>query len=190
MNVVLVHGILDNGSIFNKMVAHFEQRGIKCYAPSLTPSDGRTGLDDLANQLKLHIDNTFLQQNVSIVGFSMGAMIARYYLQHLGGAKTTPQFFSVSAPHKGSVWSYLYPGKGAKQMRPDSAFLRDLDNSVDCLQGIDIYSYWTPFDLVIIPPTSSRWDIAHNIKIKALCHPCMLSNPQLISDIYHKLTAP
>jgi hypothetical protein len=52
MNVVFVHGILDNGSIFNKMIAYFEQQGVRCYAPSLTPSDGRTGLDELAIQLQ------------------------------------------------------------------------------------------------------------------------------------------
>jgi triacylglycerol lipase len=189
MNLVFVHGILDNGSIFDKMIAFFEQHGIPCYAPSLTPSDGRTGLDELANQLKRHIDSELAPDRpISIIGFSMGAMIARFYLQRLGGFKITRQFFSISAPHKGSVWSYFYPGKGTKQMRPGSPFLQELDNSVDCLQGMNIYSYWTPFDLVIIPPSSSQWEIAHNIKINALCHPCMLRNTRLIANIHDKLT--
>lgn len=189
MNVVCVHGIFDTGSIFNKMREHLAQRGIRCYAPSLTPSDGRAGLDELAKQLKHRIDDEFtLGQRISIVGFSMGAIIARYYLQRLGGLKRSQRFFSISGPHKGSVWSYCYPGKGAKQMRPGSEFLRQLDASADCLQGMEIYSYWTPFDLMIVPPTSSLWDRARNIKISALCHPCMLGKQKLFTDIYDKLT--
>lgn len=170
------------------MIAFFEQRGISCYAPALTPSDGRTGLDDLAQQLKRYIDNNIeYKRDFSIIGFSMGAMITRFYLQRLGGFNTTQQFFSVCGPHKGSLWSYFYPGKGTKQMRPGSAFLRELNDSVDCLCNMEIYSYWTPFDLVIMPPTSSIWHIAQNIKINALCHPCMLSNQFLFTDVYDKL---
>jgi triacylglycerol lipase len=188
MNVVFVHGILDNGSIFNKMIAHFEQQGVRCYAPSLTPSDGRTGLDELAIQLQGLLENTLTAEHpISIVGFSMGAIITRYYLQKLGGFRTTRQFFSISAPHKGSVWSYCYPGKGAKQLRPSSSFLQELEKSENCLQKMEIYSYWTPFDLVILPPRSSIWSVAHNIKINAWCHPCMLSKQSLISDVYRRL---
>lgn len=189
MNLVLVHGILDNGAVFKKMTAHLEHRGIRCYAPSLTPSDGRYGLEELASQLKRRIDREFADaQSLSIAGFSMGAMIARYYLQRLDGYKRTLRFFSISGPHRGSFWSYCVPGKGARQMCPGSAFLLELDNSTDCLRGMELYSYWTPFDLVIIPPTSSIWDAAQNVKINALCHPCMLNNQRLITDICEKLT--
>jgi len=85
MNVVFVHGILDSGSIFNDMIAFFEAHGITCYAPSLTPSDGRTGLENLASQLKHYIYCEEFDQQITIVSFSMGALIARYYLQELDG---------------------------------------------------------------------------------------------------------
>jgi hypothetical protein len=55
------------------------------------------------------------------------------------------------------------------------------------LDGIELYSFWTPFDLVIVPPTSSVWPPAENVRVLAPCHPCMLWNRALKAQIASRM---
>jgi len=180
MRVVLVHGILDTGRVFRSLVAHLTALGADCLTPTLEPSDGRDGLEGLAEKLATAIDVRWgPQQVIDVIGFSMGGLIARYYLQELGGYRRTRRFFAISAPFAGTFWSHFYPGRGAAQMVPGSGFLTQLEQTADLLDEIELYSFWTPFDLVIIPPTSSVWPRAENIRVFAPCHPCMLWSGEL-----------
>ncbi|MFZ2451243.1 MAG: alpha/beta fold hydrolase [Methylovulum miyakonense] len=187
MIFVLVHGINDTSRKFKTMQAAFEGEGHTCIVPSLAPKNGSKGLEFLARQLsdminaEVGVDTPFC-----LVGFSMGGLISRYYLQEMGGHKKASHFFSISAPHHGSVLAYLSGNLGAKQMRPNSDFLQSLWQSSARLQNVACYSYWTPFDLMILPAASSVWAKAGNIKVYALCHPLMVTDRRVIADILLK----
>jgi triacylglycerol lipase len=184
MNVVFVHGIFDSGRIFRHMQAVFEDADIHCLAPSLKPRDGRAGLDKLAEHLRQQIDAEFgTREPVAIVGFSMGAIVSRYYIQELDGRSRVKQYFSIAGPHRGSLWSYLYPGRGARHMRPGSDFLNHLNKSAEEFHGMECHAYWTPFDLMIIPQRSAVLPFAENHRIPSWCHPCMLMNHRITEDI-------
>jgi len=188
MLIVLVHGINDTSLKFKAMQTAFEGRGYRCLAPSLTPKNGSKGLAFLARQLNDIIDaETGGEGDVCLVGFSMGGLVCRYYLQELAGHQIVSRFFSISAPHHGSLLAYLSSGLGARQMRPGSDFIRALEQNAGCLREVLCYSYWTPFDLMILPATSSIWANAENIKIKSLCHPLMVKNDRVIADIIDKV---
>lgn len=188
MIFVLVHGINDTCLKFKVMQRAFENKGYRCIAPSLTPKNGSKGLEYLAIQLKATITTEIHDKNAKLclVGFSMGGLISRYYLQELEGYKVVSRFFSISTPHHGSYLAYLSSNLGARQMRPGSDFIRFLELSSNRLQGLGCYSYWTPFDLMILPATSSIWEKAENIKVNSLCHPFMLTNDMVIADILEK----
>ncbi len=183
MNIVLVHGFLSTSKIFFMMKKKFERKGFKCFAPTLKPIDAKFGLDDLAKKLKFEIEKHFGDESkFSLVGFSMGGVICRYYLQELNGLQRANKFISISAPHHGSYLAYLYPGRGIKQLRPNSEFIKNLKLNESSLQKISLYSFRTPFDLMIIPSTSSIWNIAINKKYFSLIHSYMLFNPKVIKD--------
>ena len=95
MRVALVHGILDTGKVFGPLAEYLTGRGSECATPSLTPNDGRNGLESLAVQLCGAIDSAWGPDvPIDLIGFSMGGLIARYYLQELGGYRRT----GVSSP--------------------------------------------------------------------------------------------
>lgn len=188
LRVVLVHGFMDTGSIYQTLRKRLENRGCECYVPQMNPSDGRGGLEKLAVQLKQDIDAKFGPNlPIRIVAFSMGGLVTREYLQNLGGATRCEKLITISSPHHGSKLARFYPGKGAQEMRPGSEFLAGLDQSQEKLGNMPIISYRTPLDLMILPPTSSIWNRAENIEYPVLMHPLMLTSNLVLTDIENRL---
>lgn len=186
--VVLVHGFLDTDSCFKMLRRRLEERGFDCFVPSLKPNDGRGGLATLAARLKQDIDMRFgHSEPINVVGFSMGGLVSRQYLQELGGATRCENFITVSSPHHGTLTAFLYPSLGAKDMRPGSQFLDNLQKTQDRLEPIKITSYRTPMDLMILPAKSSIWDCAENLEFPVLMHPLMLISDPVLSDIEMRL---
>ncbi len=185
----MVHGIFEDGHAYKSLQRRLETHGIKCYVPELKPADGRHGLDKLAETLKEGIDREFgPDEKFALVAFSMGGLVSRYYLQHLGGAERCKEFITVSTPHHGTKAAYTYPGKGAFQMRPGSDFLRNLEETESVLGEIPVSSYRTPMDLIILPPVSSVWDRAENKSYNVILHPFMLQNKSVLSEIETRFT--
>ena len=186
--VVLVHGFLENGRTFRMLRKRLEQQGVECLVPKLRPNDGRGGLESLAALLKQDIETAYgEQQPISIIAFSMGGLVSRYYLQNLGGASRCDKLFTISSPHHGTLAAWIYPTKGAEEMRPGSQFLAHLAETEFRLGTMPVVSYRTPLDLVILPAASSVWDRAENLKYPVLLHPLMLSSNAVLADVEHRL---
>lgn len=188
--VVLVHGIFESGSNFRMMRKRLQKQGFDCLIPQLKPSDGRGGLENLAAGLREDIDRHFgPNEPISIVGFSMGGIVSRHYLQKLGGASRCRGLITVSSPHQGTHAAWLYPSAGAAQMRPGSTFLADLAANDSRLGAMPVASYRTPMDLVILPASNSIWERAENLEFPVLLHPLMLNDRQVLDDIERRLLA-
>ena len=117
----------------------------------------------------------------------MGGLVARHYLQELGGAKRCQRLITISSPHRGTLTAWLHPGKGAQQMRPGSHFLNKLQTTESELGDIPVFSYRTPLDLIILPASSSVWQRAENVSHPALLHPLMLLSPAILADVERRL---
>jgi triacylglycerol lipase len=191
MNVVLLHGIFDTGRIFNKLERALEAEGHTCHAPTMQPNDGRHGIHALACFVGRYIeDNLPENQSFVLVGFSMGGVVSRQYLQVLGGAKRVPLFCSISCPHSGTLSAYVYFGQSARDLRPGSALLTELAASEAALDAMQIHNYWTSLDLVIIPADHCRWPRADSeMDARALLHRWMPSQPQVMADIVRRVNA-
>jgi triacylglycerol lipase len=171
MNVVMVHGFANSGRLFRPLCRTLEARGHACFAPTFHPRDGGLGIPDLSAKLAAFVaENVAPGAPIAVVGFSMGALAARYYLQALGGARSSTAFFSIAGPFRGSVNAYLYPGLGTRQMRPGSSFLRELEAGTGALGALPVFTYRTPLDLMIIPSTGSRIPGAKDLALWSPLH--------------------
>jgi triacylglycerol lipase len=185
---VLVHGFAETGSSFKMMQERLAKHGIECFVPRLRPSDGRGGLEGIARRLKQDIDGRFgPDSRIAVISFSMGGIVSRYYLQNLDGAKRCDSLITIASPHNGTRAAWIYPTKGAAQMRPGSKFLAELRLTEHRLGKIPVSSYRTPMDLVILPPTSSIWERAENLEFPVILHPLLLSSDAVITDIERRL---
>ena len=186
--VVLVHGFMESGSNFRTLRQRLAQRGVQCLVPKLHPCDGRGGLEVLAAHLKQDIDAAYgPQQPISIVGYSMGGLVSRYYLQNLGGAARCEKLITISTPHHGTDSAWYYPTKGSAQMRPGSRFLTDLEQTQSNLGKMPVFSYRTFRDMVIVPPDSSVWDRAVNVEYQVLLHSMMITSNVVLTDVERRL---
>ena len=185
MKIVLVHGIFNTGHVMLWMKQQLTNAGHECFAPTIAPFDGRQGIEHAAKNLQRQIDQHFgYTAEIVIVGFSMGGIVARYYLQLLGGAERVSRFFSLAVPHAGSVWAYLpYPSKGIRQLRPKSDLLKELTATEHTLEKVALYSYRTPIDFTIVPSSSSIWPLAENKAFWVVLHLTVIFSPKIVAEI-------
>ncbi|MGS0674782.1 esterase/lipase family protein [Shewanella sp. 0m-4] len=190
MKVVLVHGIFNTGHVMRLLQKRLQASGHECFSPTISPFDGRHGIEHAAQNLRQQIDEYFgVDAEIVLVGFSMGGIVGRYYLQHLGGARRVSQFFSLSTPHNGSYLAYLpYPSMGVKQLRPNSRLLAELAESETLLAGVKLYSYWTPIDFTIVPSSSSCWRVAENKSFIIILHLSVIFSRRIAKEICNKMT--
>jgi triacylglycerol lipase len=125
-----------------------------------------------------------------LLGYSMGGLVTRYYLQRLGGIRRVQRFITISTPHRGTIAANFSTRPGCIQMRPNSDFITDLHRDVDSLNSLNFTSIWTPFDLIILPPSSSKLGIGKELQIPALAHPLMVADRRTFQAIADALSQP
>jgi triacylglycerol lipase len=189
--VLLLHGIDDTDAIFHKMIPNLQSQGWEVYSFSMIPNNGKVGLDQLAQQVADYIDKTFKpEQAIDLVGFSMGGIVGRYYVQRLGGIKRVQRFITISSPHQGTLTAYGRSNLGCLQMKPHSAFLNDLNQDVAQLERLNFTSIWTPLDLMILPTTSSHLPVGKERKIWVGGHAWMVTDSRCLRAIAEALLEP
>lgn len=183
--VLLIHGIDDTIRVFDRMIAYLRDRGwTDIHAINLLLNNGDTGLDQLALQVQSYVDTHMAYAaKIDLLGFSMGGIVSRYYIQRLGGAKRVQRFITISSPHNGTWVAYLRWNTGVRQMRPKSAFLEDLNQSVHELKHVNFTSLWTPFDLMIVPAKSSQLPVGKELRFPILLHPLMLVDKRPLAAV-------
>jgi triacylglycerol lipase len=189
--VLLVHGLMDTSHKMRKIAAHLRGLGWQVADIDLTANNGDTRLEILAQQVAAKIDRTFApHQQIDLLGFSMGGLVTRYYIQRLGGIDRVQRFVTISTPHRGTIAANFSMRRGCIQMRPDHDFIQDLNRDVDRLNELNFTSLWTPFDLIILPPSSSQLGIGTEQKIPVLTHPLMVTDRRVLAAIATALSQP
>lgn len=189
--VLLVHGINDTGAVFHRMAPYLTQRGWSVYDLDLMPSNGDLSLDQLGQQVANSVAATFApEQPFDLVGFSMGGIVSRYYVQCLGGINRVQRLITIASPHHGTWIAYLSDRLGCLQMRPDSAFIQQLNQKAVMLEQLNFTSIWTPFDLMIVPANSSQMQVGQNVQVPVLTHAGMITDAMSLEVVVTALSEP
>lgn len=189
--VLLVHGINDTGKVFSTMAPNLSKLGWTVYDLDLVPNNGDKCLDNLAEQMGEYVEKTFpKEQAFDLVGFSMGGIVSRYYVQRLGGIDRVQRFITIASPHRGTLVAYGSQRPGCLQMRPDNPFLLDLNRDIAMLDRVNFTSIWTPLDLMIVPASSSQIPVGKEVQVLVPLHSWMLTDPRSIQAVVKALSEP
>lgn len=188
--VLLIHGLHDTTRIFQALSPYLTQGGWSPYSFNLNPNDGSAPLEQLAEQVSEYIEKTFSgPERLDIVGLSMGGLVSRYFVQRLGGAERVQRLVTLGTPHHGTWMAYLSQQLGCQQMRPQSPFLQALNQDAELLGQLQFTSIWTPFDLMIIPATSSQMPVGRASVVGVLGHNWLVKAPLGLKAIAQALAA-
>lgn len=185
--VVLVHGIFDNGGIFTDMRRRLEQEGLQTFAIDLKPASGWRGIVPLAQQLAAFIDALPNTGRLDLVGFSMGGIVVRYYLQRLAGAARVRRLVTIASPHLGTRMGYTFPVGAGRDLSPGSALLTDLNADAEHLADHAPLSLWTPYDLMILPRRSAILPLGASLEIPVLWHKWMATDRRILEAVVQHL---
>jgi triacylglycerol lipase len=165
--VLLLHGINDTATVFNRLSIHLTQQGWAVHHFNMVPCNGDAGIECLAEQVADYIYNTFpAHQTIDLFGFSMGGIVSRYYVQRLGGIERVHRLITLVSPHLGTWIAYGSRRPAALQMRPNSPFLQDLNRDAAMLERLNFTSLWVPLDMMmIVPGKSSVLPIGRNVRL-------------------------
>jgi len=173
--VVLVHGLVDNRSVFAVMRRSLRRRGFAqvCswnYSPLLRD------VESAAEALGQHIERVCREtghDRVHVVGHSLGGLVARYLVQRLGGDERVESLVTLGTPHGGSRWAHVLPTSLVRQLRPGSALIRELaEPAPGCRTRVT--AVYSDLDQMVVPSAAGRCDHpdlqARNVLIRGVGH--------------------
>ena len=185
--IILIHGLWNNSSIFSSISSKLDDIGIEYFAPTLKHSYGMTSIIDLTNILnELILEKYGLEKELDILGFSMGGIIGRYWLQKFNGYKRTRRFISIGSPHKGTFIAQLvpkFPFRGISEMKIKSKFLRELAKNDSLLDDIECINFFTYWDFMVFPSWWTNLNLGKKISVKVYKHRNLLRNNSAVDKI-------
>ena len=126
-------------------------------------------------------------ERIHVIGHSLGGLIARYYVQRLGGHERVHTLVTMGTPHAGTYTAYmLLPYRLARQLRPGSDLTTELDLDVPGCQTRFI-CYWSDLDQMIVPKRNARMVhpalSAHNVLVRGAGHLSLPISTRLVHEI-------
>lgn len=191
--VVLLHGFIDNRSVFvllRRSLAQHGRRQIESLNYSPLTCDIRTAAELLGRHIEEICERTG-RERVDIVGHSLGGLIARYYVQRLGGDIRVRTLVTLGTPHGGTRVAPLADAHPiVRQMRPGSSVLEELrEPAPDCRTRF--VAFWSDLDHLMDPLETAcveHPDLAvRNVQVSGIGHLALPVHPTVAAEIRQAL---
>ena len=183
-HLILLHGLWNNSKIFNPLIQKIENKGLKIHVPEFPHDYGRVDLFSLSRLLDEYISrNLGENKKINLLGFSMGGLIARIWLQKMNGASKTSRFISVGSPHKGTFLAQVVPNyllAGIAQMKRKSSLIEELNYDFSSLNNVECISFFCPWDLMVVPGWQATLPLGVKTSIPVAFHRELITSPMAI----------
>ncbi|MFB7509147.1 alpha/beta fold hydrolase [Streptomyces broussonetiae] len=191
--VVLLHGFIDNRSVFVLLRRSLAQHGgqrVESLNYSPLTCDIRTAAELLGRHVEEICERTG-SPRVDIVGHSLGGLIARYYVQRLGGDLRVRTLVTLGTPHAGTRVAPLADAHPiVRQMRPGSGVLEELARPAPGCRTRFV-SFWSDLDSIMDPVETARLDHpdldVQNVQVTGIGHLALPVHPAVAAGIREAL---
>ncbi|MDK0521634.1 alpha/beta fold hydrolase [Streptomyces sp. ML-6] len=191
--VVLLHGFVDNRSVFVLLRRSLARHGWH-HLESLNYSPLTCDIRTAAELLGRHVEEICARtghHEVDIVGHSLGGLIARYYVQRLGGDQRVRTLVTLGTPHQGTAVAPLASAHPiVRQMRTGSAPIKELRRPAPGCRTRFV-SFWSELDRVVVPAEAGRIDHpdldALNVRVTGIGHLALPVHPSVVAAVRQAL---
>ncbi|MFD8571345.1 esterase/lipase family protein [Streptomyces sp. NPDC059639] len=193
--VLLLHGFIDNRSIFVLLRRSLAQHGgqpVESLNYSPLTCDIRAAATLLARHVTQLCERTG-QQRIDIVGHSLGGLIARYYVQRLGGDERVRTLVTLGTPHAGTRVAPLADAHPiVRQMRPGSSVIEELKEPAPGCRTRFV-SFWSDLDHLMVPLETACVDhpdlLVQNVRVTGIGHLALPVHPAVAAGVRQILDA-
>jgi pimeloyl-ACP methyl ester carboxylesterase len=184
--VVLIHGYLSNRSLLFPLAGYLRLLGFEQVLTFNYPST--LGVERAARDLRDFLRRHVRGGRIDLVCHSLGGLVARSYLQELGGARRVDRCITLGTPHRGTYNSYWLSSRVGRELRPDSALLQRLRASRANASRVRFASIVAGADNLVIPRVFARHERV--VHVPDLGHVAMLFSPRVLSLVAEALRRP
>lgn len=186
--ILLVHGLVDNRSVFTLLRRALQRRGFgRVISLNYSPftQDVRTAAARLAVFVERVCEETGYER-VHVVGHSLGGVVARYYVQRMGGDARVHTLVTLGSPHSGTTAAYLLPQRLVRQLRPGSPLMQELAEPVISCRTRFV-AFWSDLDQLIVPKRAARLDhpdlSVRNVLLRGVGHMSLPISGRVVHEI-------
>jgi triacylglycerol lipase len=180
--ILLVHGIIDNHSIFSRLDHALRRRGfrtVSAYDYGLLTRDIPAASMLLGEAIEKLAANSGYER-IHVVGHSLGGLMARYYVQRLGGDARVHTLVTLGTPHQGTQLARALPLVPlVRQLTPGSPVIRELaEPAPGCRTRF--LAFHSDLDHLVVPTRNARIEHpdlnASNVPVRGVGHLSMPNN--------------
>lgn len=157
--ILLVHGLVDNRSIFTWLRRALRRRGfnrIWTMNYHVLTHDVRAAAHRLGGTVEAICEQTGYDR-IHVIGHSMGGIVARYYVQRMSGDARVHTLVTLGSPHGGTRAAHLLPRGVCRQLVPSSDVIAELAAPAPGCRTRFV-SFWSDLDALISPKRAARID--------------------------------
>ena len=191
--ILLVHGMIGNHTIFTVMERALRRRGFQ----TLSTYDYGLLTHNIAHaaarlgEAVAQLSTTTGYERIHVIGHSLGGLIARYYVQRLGGDHHVHTLVTLGTPHQGTQLAWAAPLLPlVRQLTPNSSVIQELAEPAPECQTRFI-AFYSDIDHLVIPGHNARLDHpdlhVQNIQVRGVGHLSMPNNGRIAFTIAQAL---
>lgn len=188
--VLLVHGFACSRAVWRPLLARLRAAGVgPVRAVSLEPLFA--GLETYAAGLLTELETLSSRgagHPISIVGHSMGALVARAALRSARPG-LIGRVITIGAPHHGTALACRFRWPSARQMCPGSGWLEELNGCQEGRLDIPVTTLYSLDDNYVVPAVSARLRGARTIELQGIGHLGLLASRKVLDAVMSELLA-
>lgn len=191
--ILFIHGLLHNGSAFAWLKQQLGLRGWRHFREMnlSTAFHSIPAMAEQTAQAVARMQRKYNTRQIDIVAHSMGGLVARYYLQMLGGDQegSVRWLVTLGTPHRGTRLSNYAFLSHLRELGPTSQTIRSL-HECPIPAKTKVLSISGNLDVMMWPRDCARWEGVRHIHLNGVGHAGLLFSRRVIQILLAHLSDP
>ena len=181
--VLFVHGFVCNRGLWNPFMLRLQALGVPVVAVNLEPVFG--SIDRYVETIDAAVDRITAAtgQAPVIVAHSMGGLATRAWLDANEADARVHRVVTIGSPHHGTFLGYFGQTPNTRQMRPDSAWRRQLEAREPPQRFERFTCFFGHCDNIVFPASTATLPAADNRHVAGCAHVHMAHHEAVFSQV-------